>query len=195
MVTAARARRAIEILVATALLTLAGCSLVGTSAAPSEKFGDFSVGEFGGIDGRQIILYVRADGIALLVSRMPAAGRLSDQDMNRLQTLLTSKQFRQEVAREAERRAKSPAPVCSDQITTEVTMGNLWMSRTGPCGTEASPAPAFEEIISIVTPAMHGDFDGPLDTPESPLRAMRLQRLPVQDQPRTRSRSMRLLVP
>jgi hypothetical protein len=73
--------------------------------------------------------------------------------------------------------------VCSDQITTEVTMGSLWMSRTGPCGTEALPAPAFEEIISIVTPAMQGNFDGPVDTAEPPLRPMRLHRLQVQDQP------------
>jgi hypothetical protein len=172
-------------LVAAAVLTVAGCSLVDTSAAPSEAFGDFSVAEFGGIDGRQIILYVRADGVALLISRMPAAGRLSDHDMSRLQTLLTSKQFRREVAREPERRANSPVPVpvCSDQITTEVTMGSLWMSRTGPCGTEASPAPAFEEIISIVAPAMRGDFNGPVDTAEPPLRPMRLVRLQAQDEP------------
>jgi hypothetical protein len=42
-------------------------------ATPSEPFSDFSVGEFGGIDGRQNILYVRAaDGVALLISRAPS---------------------------------------------------------------------------------------------------------------------------
>ena len=82
-----------------ALLSAAGCSLVGPTAAPAEPFGDFVVGEFGGIDGRQNILHVRADGVALLISRAPAAGRLSDQKLSRLQTLLTSEQFREEVAR------------------------------------------------------------------------------------------------
>jgi hypothetical protein len=170
-------------LVATTVLTVTGCAFIGPSAAPSEPFGDFSVAEFGGLDGRQNILYVRADGTALLISRTPAAGRLSDQDLSRLKTLLTSRQFRQEVGREAERKAKSPAPVCTDQITTEVTMGSLWMSRTDPCGTEAAPAPAFEEIVSIVAPAMQGDFDGPVNTTEPRLLPMRLDRLLVQDQP------------
>jgi hypothetical protein len=144
---------------ALAVLSVAGCSLLGPRAAPSEPFGDFSLGEFGGIDGRQNIVYVRADGVSLLVSPMPAAGRLSDQDLSRLKTLLTSRQFRQEVKREAERKAESAAPVCADQITTEVTMGSLWMSRTAPCGTEATPTPAFDEIVSILTPAMQGNYN------------------------------------
>jgi len=183
VVTARRFRRGIEVFLAAVFLTVSGCSLTGPSAAPTEPFGDFSVGEFGGIDGRQNVLYVSADGSALAISPMPAAGRLSDQDLSRLQTLLTSSEFRQEVAREADRKAKSPAPVCADQITTEVTMGSLWMSRTEPCGTEASPAPAFDEIVSIVTPAMQGDFDGPVETAEPRLRAMRLERLQLNDQP------------
>jgi hypothetical protein len=170
-------------LVAAAFLSASGCSLIDHWAAPSEPFGDFSMGEFGGIDGRQNIVYVRADGVALMVSPAPAAGRLSDQHLSRLKTLLTSRQFRQEVKREAERKAKSPAPVCADQITTEVTMGSLWMSRTAPCGTEATPTPAFEEIVSILTPAMHGNFDGPVHTTEPQLLPMRLERLRLQDQP------------
>jgi len=170
-------------LVAVAFLAVAGCSLIGPLAAPSEPFGDFSLGEFGGIDGRQNILYVMADGVALLVSPTPAAGRLSDQDLSRLKTLLTSRQFRHEVKREAERKAKSPAPVCADQITTEVTMGRLWMSRTAPCGTKAAPTPAFDEIVSILSPAMQGNFDGPVDTTEPRLRPIRLERLQLQDQP------------
>jgi hypothetical protein len=72
-------------LIAGFLLSVAGCSLIGRAAAPSDPFGDFVVGEFGGIDGRQNILYVRADGVALLVSRAPAAGKLSDRTMSRLQ--------------------------------------------------------------------------------------------------------------
>lgn len=176
-------RRAIGMLVAATLLTMTSCSLTSPLAAPSEPFQDFTVGEFGGIDGRQNILYVRTDGVALLISPTPAAGRLSDQELSRLQTLLTSKQFRQEVKREAERKAKSPAPVCTDQITTELTMGRLWMSRTDPCGSKAPPTPAFDEIVSILAPAMQGNFDGPVETTEPRLRPLRLERLPLQDQP------------
>jgi hypothetical protein len=176
-------RSALGMLVAAALLTMTSCSLLSPSAAPSEPFQDFTVGEFGGIDGRQNILYVRTDGVALLISPTPAAGRLSDHDLSRLQILLTSRQFRQEVKREAQRKAKSPAPVCPDQITTEVTMGSLWMSHTDPCGTKALSTPAFDEIISIVAPAMQGNFDGPVENTEPRLRPLRLERLPLQDQP------------
>jgi hypothetical protein len=169
---------------AAAFLTVTGCSLIGPLAAPSEPFSDFSVGEFGGIDGRQNILHVRAaDGAALLISRAPAAGQLSDESLSRLRELLTSKQFREEVTREAQRKSKAPAPVCSDQITTEVTMGSLSMSRTEPCGKESQPTPAFDEIVSIVAPAMQGNFDGPVETAEPRLLPMRLERLQVQDQP------------
>jgi hypothetical protein len=178
-------RRQVAVLVAAATLTVAGCSLIGPLATPSEPFSDFSVGEFGGIDGRQNILYVRAaDGVALLISRAPSAGRLSDQSLSRLQELLTSEQFREEVTREAQRKSKAPAPapVCSDQITTEVTMGNLSMSRTVPCSEKSEPTPAFDEILSIVGPAMQGNFDEPVDTTQPRLRTMRLERLQVQDQ-------------
>ena len=126
-------RRALAIMGAAVLLVITGCSLTGPGAVPSEPFGDFVVGEFGGIDGRQNILYVRADGVALLVSRQPASGRLSDQTLGRLRSLLTSPQFQQEVA-EAQRKERAPVPVCADQITTEVTMGGLSMSRSDPCG-------------------------------------------------------------
>jgi hypothetical protein len=119
----------------------------------------------------------------VLVSRSPAAGRLNDQEVGRLKTLLTSKQFRQEVAREAERKARAPAPVCTDQITTEVTMGSLSMSRTGPCGSESESTPVFDEIVSIVAPAMHGSFDRSVDTVDPRLLPMRLERFQLEDQP------------
>jgi hypothetical protein len=61
-------RRALAVIGAAVLLVLTGCALVDQVAVPSEPFGDFAVGEFGGIDGRQNIVYVRADGVALLVS-------------------------------------------------------------------------------------------------------------------------------
>jgi hypothetical protein len=184
VVIAAKLRRHLAVLVAAATLTVAGCSLIGPLATPSEPFSDFSVGEFGGIDGRQNILYVRAaDGVALLISRAPAAGKLSDQSLRRIQELLTSKQFREEVTRAAQRKSKAPEPVCSDQIMTEVTMGSLSMSRTEPCGDKSEPTPAFDEILSIVDPAMHGNFDGPVDTAEPRLLPMRLERLQAQEQP------------
>ena len=95
MVIAAKLCRQVAVLVTAATLTVAGCSLIGPLATPSEPFGDFSVGEFGGIDGRQNILYVSAaDGLALLISRAPAASKLSHQSLGRLQELLTSEQFR-----------------------------------------------------------------------------------------------------
>ena len=183
MVIAGKLRRQVAVLLAAATLTVAGCSLIGPLATPSEPFTDFSVGEFGGIDGRQNILYVRgADGVALLISHAPAAGQLSDQSLSRLQELLTSEQFQEEVTREAQRKSKAPAPVCSDQITTEVTMGSLSMSRTEPCGEKSEPTPAFDEVLSILGPAMQGNFDGPVDTAEPRLLPMRLERLQVQDQ-------------
>jgi hypothetical protein len=167
-------------LMAAAALTVVGCAPARPLAMPSEPFGDFSVGEFGGIDGRQNILRVRADGVALLISRAPAAGRLSDQKLGRLRALLTSEQFRKEVA--AQRTPRTTEQVCSDLITNEVTMGNLSMSRTEPCGEESRPAPAFDEIVSIVAPAMRGDFDGAVETTEPRLRPIRLERMELQNQ-------------
>lgn len=183
MVTAAGlGRRAASLLATAALLAVAGCSLVGPTAARGEPFGDFTVGEFGGIDGRQNILHVRADGVALLISRAPAGGRLSDQKLRPLQTLLTSEQFREEVARAAQ--SPTSGVVCTDQITKEVTMGDLSMCRTEPCGEETRPTPAFDEVISIVALALRGTFDGPVETTEPPLVPLHLERSGLQDQPR-----------
>jgi hypothetical protein len=176
-------RRPLAIIGAAVLLVLTGCSLVGPLAVPSEPFGDFVVGEFGGLDGRQNTVYVRADGVALLVSRQPAAGRLSGQTLGRLRTLLTSDQFRQEVAADAQRKKRAPVPVCADQITTEVTMGSLSMSRSDPCREKSEPTPAFDEITSILAPALRGNFDGPADTAEPRLFPMSLQRILLQDRP------------
>jgi len=176
-------RRPLAIMGAAILLVITGCSLTGPVAVPSEPFGDFVVGEFGGIDGRQNILYVRADGVALLVSRQPASGRLSDQTLDRLRSLLTSPQFQQEVAREAQRKQRAPVPVCADRITTEVTMGSLSMSGSDPCREKPEPTPAFDEITSLVAPALRGNFDGPVDTAEPRLLPLRLERIRQQDEP------------
>jgi hypothetical protein len=119
--------------------------------------------------------------VALLISGAPAAGRLNDQDLSRLRTLLTSEQFRKEVS-QAQRNPPTPQ-VCSDQLTMEVIMGQLSISKTEPCGELSEPTPAFDEIVSIVTPAMRGNFDRPADTPEPRLFPMRLERLERKDQP------------
>jgi hypothetical protein len=149
---------------------------------PSVPFSDFTVGEFGGIDGRQNILHVRADGGALLISRVPAAGRLSDQKLSRLRMLLTSEQFSKEVADAAQRKPRTTEQVCSDLITNEVTMGNLSMSQTEPCGVESQQTPAFDEIVSIVAPAMTGNFDAPVETTKPPLFPVRLERMQLPNQ-------------
>jgi hypothetical protein len=176
-------RRALAIIGAAVLLVIAGCSLSGPVAVPSEPFGDFVVTESGGIDGRQNIVYVRADGVALLVSRQPSSGRLSEETMSRLRDLLTSPQFRQEVVRDVQRKQRAPVPACSDQITTEVTMGSLAISRSDPCREKSEPTPTFDEIISIVAPALQGHFDGPVDAAEPLLSALWLRRIQLQDRP------------
>lgn len=163
------------------LLLAAGCSVDPPPVAP-EPFGDFAVGEFGGVDGRQNILRVRKDGVALLIAGSPEAGRLSDSDLARLRALLTSEQFRSEVAREAALPKREPT--CSDQIITEITMGSLSMSRTGSCGADdLPPAPAFAEILSVVAPARQGHFAVAVGDGAPLLRPVRLQRLPVRNQP------------
>jgi hypothetical protein len=56
------------------------------------------------------------------------------------------------------------------------------MSQTEPCGVESQPTPAFDEIVSIVAPAMTGNFDGPVETAEPPLFPVRLERMEHQNQ-------------
>ncbi len=113
----------------------------------------------------------------MLISREPAAGRLADSDLARLRELLTSEQFRLEVAREAARKPQDPMR-CSDQIITEVRMGSLALSRSGPCGAEdLPPAPAFAEILSLVAPARQGVFAAPVGDADPRLVPVRLERL------------------
>ena len=81
-------------------------------------------------------------------------------------------------------------PVCADQITTEVTMGNLSMSRSDPCQEESEPTPAFDEIMSLLAPALQGNFDGPVDSTEPRLFPMRWSASGCMINLRTRSRSM-----
>ena len=73
------------------------------------------------MDGRQLILRVGKDGVALLIAGSPAAGRLSDTDLARLRRLLISEQFRREVAREAA--LPKPEQACSDGAPLLVAVG------------------------------------------------------------------------
>lgn len=176
-------RRLAGLMLVAALIGAAGCT-PETSPEPPEPFGDFAVGQFGGVAGLQEILRVRADGNAVLVAREPASGRFTEQEMGRLRTLLTSEQFRQEVARELEWKRKPRKIECSDQIITEVSMGALSLSRSGPCGKEDLPdAPAFNEILTIVGPARRGDFAGPVAASEPRLVPVRLERLATSSRP------------
>jgi len=170
-------RRLAGLMLVAALIGAAGCSRE-PSAGPPEPFGDFAVGQFGGVAGLQEILRVRADGNAVLIAREPASGRFTQEEMGRLRTLLTSEEFRLEVARELEGKRKPRKVECSDQIITEVSMGSLSLSRSGPCGKEDLPdAPVFDEILTIVGPARRGDFAGPVDGSEPRLVPIRLERL------------------
>ena len=176
-------RRLVGLMLVAALIGTAGCS-PETSPEPPEPFGEFAVGQFGGVAGLQEILRVRADGNAVLISREPASGRFTEEEMGRLRRLLTSEQFRQEVARELEWKRKPRKIECSDQIITEVSMGALSLSRSGPCGKEDLPdAPAFNEILTIVGPARRGDFAGPVDGSEPRLVPVRLERLATSSRP------------
>ena len=138
---------------------------------PTVSFTDVTVTETGGVDGRYNVLVIQTDGIALLMGREPSAGRIGEEKLSRLRTLLESEQFRQEVAT-----MTSPEPPqCSDQITVAVVMGPLTMSRTGPCSTgDDRPTPAFDEIVSIVSAPLQGKFDRPVPAGPPALVPVRL---------------------
>ena len=166
---------------------LAGLLLLGSCAvaaplgeprlAPPEPFGDFAVGKFGGVDGRQDILRVRADGVALSIAPRPAAGRLDADTMRRLRELLTSEQFRMEVARENDRPPRDPMR-CADGITTEVRMGSLVLRRSDSCGSpDRPPVPAFSEIWSLLADARRGSFAAGMGATGPALVPVRAERL------------------
>ena len=153
--------------------SVAGCT--APEPAPKVPFGEFEIGQFGGVAGRQNILHVRPDGLALLVSNQPAAGRLSPSRLDRLRTLLESEGLRREVAAAADAERKPPR--CADLFSTSVVMGSLRMSVEERCGSETRPAtPAFDEIISLTAPAMAGNFDGPVDVLDPRLVGLQLER-------------------
>ncbi len=164
------------------LLTLSAPVLVSCSPdflpdatptpVPLVPFTEVMVTESGGVDGRYNVLLIQTDGVALVMGREPSAGRIGEEKLSRLRTLLESEQFRREVATVT----PPEPPQCSDQITVAVAMGTLEMSRTGPCppGNDR-PTPAFDEIVSIVSAPLHGMFDRPVPTGPPALVPVRLE--------------------
>ena len=88
----------------------------------------------------------------------------------------------EEVARELEWKRKPRKIECSDQIITEVSMGSLSLSRSGPCGQEdlpdapalpGVPMPALPEVPSAPgLPAVPGAPALPIDGPVPGLPAL-----------------------
>jgi hypothetical protein len=169
--------RSSAILLSLGVLAAAACARLdpnrdpAPTPAPKVAFSDFSLEETGGIDGRHNVLLVRTDGVAISMSWKPAAGQLSQDTVTRLRTLLESEQFRIEVARGGE----PEPPQCSDQITMRLVMGALAISQTGPCPTDTAPTPAFDEILSILSAPLRGEFDRPVPGGEPKLVPIRLE--------------------
>jgi hypothetical protein len=169
--------RSSAILLALGLLAAAACARLdptrdpALTPVPKVAFSDLTLEETGGIDGRHNVLLVRTDGVAISISWKPAAGQLSPDTVTRLRTLLESEQFRIEVARGGE----PEPPQCSDQITMRLVMGALAISQTGPCPTDTAPTPAFDEILSILSAPLRGEYDRPVPGGEPRLVPIRLE--------------------
>jgi hypothetical protein len=169
--------RSSAILLSLGVLATAACAWLdptrnpSPTPAPKVAFSDFTLEETGGIDGRHNVLLVRTDGVAISMSWKPAAGQLGPDTVTRLRTLLESEQFRIEVARGGE----PEPPQCSDQITMRLVMGALAVSQTGPCPTDTAPTPAFDEILSILSAPLRGEFDRPVPGGEPKLVPIRLE--------------------
>lgn len=158
----------------------AGCALLGKGPVDLVPFGDFVVRETGGEDGRDIPLLVSADGTALLVGRSPAAGRLSEQKMSRLQELLESERLRREAANPPEDEERS---TCADGVVVTITMGSLTVRNGETCGGSGRATPAFDEVLALLEDARDGEFDAPLSDEIPPLPSLRLDRKGFEDEP------------
>lgn len=151
----------------------AGCAAKDGPMAVPVAFTGLTVTESGGVDGRRNVLSVETDGTALLMARQVAAGQLPSADLARLQTLLESPQFRREAAApKAESRYS-----CSDMVYLTVTMGAVSVGRSGTCGgDEEEPAPAYGEIVALLSPPLRGAFVEPVSKAEPRLRLVELER-------------------
>lgn len=123
--------------------------------ALAEPFGEFTVTQQGGVGGIYNPLLVRPDGIALLMSRHPVSGSIPTADLERLQVLLTSEQFRSEAAANAK---KAPQQGCADDITWNVTMGALTVGSGGRCSGNSPATPATHAISRLLADEVGGTF-------------------------------------
>jgi hypothetical protein len=157
---------------------VAACSIL-PSQPGSTTDQPFTVSEAGGVDGRTNTLLVRPDGVAVLMSRRPAAGQLQPATLDRVRTLLASDDLREEAATASRERV----PVCPDSLSVTLTIGDLTMTETGSCrGVTQAPSPAFDEIVRLLTPALSGRFDGPVVGDQPHLVPVRIEGRPLGQQ-------------
>ena len=156
-------------LLATAAL-LTGCV---PPPVPAEPFGEFTVTESGGIDGRFNPLLVRPDGVALLMSNDPASGTIPAADLERVRVLLTSVEFRRETAASDRRSDQDP---CADDISWTVTMGDLTVNDGGSCAGDDVRTPATDEIVGLLAEEVRGTFTAGVPAGEPELVPLTLDR-------------------
>ena len=162
-------------LVALTILVGAACDVAGGGPEPPTDQ-PFTISESGGIDGRMNTLLVRPDGVAVLMSRRPAAGQIRPETLDRVRGLLASEELREEAVRAGRERV----PVCPDNLSVTLTVGDLSMTETGSCdGVRQAPSPAFDEIARLLAPPLGGVFDGPVASDQPRLVPLRLQGRPL----------------
>ncbi|MFC7618754.1 hypothetical protein [Microlunatus sp. GCM10028923] len=160
MITRRGFHRRAGLLIAALGTTAAGCALLPPEPLPLTPFGAFTVTVTGGVAGifRQLRV-TPDDGIGLVLTDSPAAGRIGRQTLDRIGTLLESEAFRREAAR--------PRPDemrCSDTFVATLRMGALTARREDPCA--PSPAPEWDKLTALLQPFWEGNFEEPL--PEAP---------------------------
>ena len=141
-----------------------GVPLTGCRPGPVSEaaFGPFVVGEFGGVDGRRNQVEVARTGTTLVTGRLVAAGRIDNDLVEQARRILTSTEFRREVA-DSTVTGDDINQRCSDQVTWSVSMGELRSSIPDRCGSGTGPdRTATAQVISLVRDAAQGRFAGPL---------------------------------
>lgn len=153
--------------------------MFGPDPVPAVPFGEVTMTEAGGVDGRRNIVVLRPDGVALAITREPAAGRLAPATMARIEELFASEQFRVEAARKVEQSSR-----CADEIYRRVALGPISVTRGTSCDApKGEPLPAYRELVQLLDPALRGEFDGPVDDPDPELPEVTLARTGEVDDP------------
>lgn len=153
--------------------------MFGPDPVAPVPFGEVTLTEAGGVDGRRNVLVLRPDGVALAVTREPAAGRLAPATMARVEELFASEQFRVEAARRVEQSNR-----CADEIYRRVALGSISVTRGTSCDRPlGEDLPAYRELVQLLGPALRGEFDGPVDDPNPALPAVTLIRQGAVDDP------------